>query len=110
MTYVVVINMDYVNHPQGEMTELWTEIKRRMLEAGFIRDGRTFTIHRSEREACGVARDVVERLATDLDRPHKHIYRYLKDFYGYDLACTTNLMVPPTEEIRVEEEILPDQL
>ncbi len=107
MTYVVVINMDYDNHPQSEVTELWSEIKQRMLDAGFIRDGRTFAIHRPAREACRVARGVIEALASGRDFQHQHLHRYLKDFYGYDLACTTNLMLPPTEQIRIEQEITP---
>lgn len=107
MTYVIVINMDYVNHPPDEMTVLWTAIKRRMLEAGFICDGRTFVIHGLEQEACQMARGVIEALASELGHHHQHIYRYLKDFYGYDLTCTTNLMLPPTGGIRVEEDMTP---
>ena len=78
-----------------------------MLEAGFLRDGRTFTTHLGEKAACELARSVIEGIEGHLEYHRKHVYRYLKDFYGYDVACTTNLLLPPAEDITVEEPIPP---
>lgn len=103
MTYAVVINMDYENNPPQACGELWEQIKQRMLAAGFIRDGRTFTTSLSEKEAARLARRVIADLEEELEHRDQEIFRYLRDFYGYDLVYTTNLMLPPTEEIKVEE-------
>lgn len=107
MTYAIVINMDYENHPSDVCGELWEQIKGRMLSAGFIRDGRTFTTPLPEKEATRLARRVVAELEDQSARGHDEIYQYVRDFYGYDLAYTTNLMLPPTEEIEVQEEAPP---
>ncbi|HKK05829.1 MAG TPA: hypothetical protein VKA50_08285 [Gammaproteobacteria bacterium] len=104
MTYAIVVNMDYENNPPETCGDLWEEIKRRMLAAGFIRDGRTFTTSLPEKEATRLARRVMAELEEQLERHDRDVYHYLRDFYGYDLAYTTNLMLPPTEEIEVEEE------
>lgn len=104
MTYAVVINMDYENNPSEVCGALWEQIKRRMLAAGFICDGRTFTTSLPEKAAARLARKVIADLEDQMEHHDQEVYRYLRDFYGYDLAYTTNLMLPPTEEIAVEEE------
>ena len=104
MKYAVVINLDYSSHPQALLSRLWQDIRRGMEEAGFTRDGRRFTIQLPEAEACALARAVMEHLAEQNEYHAHHIYAYLKDFYGYDIAATTNLMVAPLDRIVVQQE------
>lgn len=101
MAYAIVINLDYQHHHQEECARVWDLIKERMLDAGFRRDGRTFTINRPEEQATSFARRTIDEVDALLERP---IYNFMNDFYGYDLACTTNLMTPAAEGIEVSLE------
>ena len=104
MSYAVVINLDYENNPEDICQEIWDSIKARMFEAGFRLDNRVFIINRGQEEACELARRVVEGMEGHLEFHRKHVYRYLKDFYGYDMAHTVNLLVPSSGDIEVTGE------
>lgn len=99
MSYAIVINLDYENHSENVCQEIWDTIKERMLSAGFRLDNRVFITRREDKEACELARSVIEGLEEHLDFDKKHIFRYLKDFYGYAMDHTTNLLVPSNEDI-----------
>ena len=101
MSYAIVINLDYDNNPEDECQEIWDVIKKRMFEAGFRLDNRVFMINREDKEASNLARCVIEGMEEHLDFDKKHVFRYLKDFYGYDMECTTNLLVPGSDDIEV---------
>lgn len=101
MGYAIVINLDYENNPADVCQEIWDVIKLNMLEAGFRLDSRVFVINRSRDEASNLARSVIEDIEGHLDFDKKRVFRYLKDFYGYDMAHTTNLLVPGSNEIEV---------
>jgi hypothetical protein len=101
MSYAIVINLDYENNPEEVCQEIWDVIKQRMLGAGFRLDNRVFMIHREQKEACDLARAVIEGMESHLDFDKKHVFRYLKDFYGYDMEHTTNLLVPSSDDIEV---------
>jgi hypothetical protein len=92
MPYAVVINLDYENHPSALCAEFWNLIKLGMFQAGFRAEGRTFTIDLPESRACALASQVIERIEADLGYHPGHLHRFLKAFYGYDTACTTNLL------------------
>jgi hypothetical protein len=94
MSYAIVINLDYESNSEDACQEIWDVIKQRMLDAGFRLDNRVFIINREHKEACDLARAVIEGMEAHLDFDKKHIFRYLKDFYGYDMEHTTNLLVP----------------
>ena len=94
MSYAIVINLDYESNSEDVCQEIWDVIKQRMLDAGFRLDNRVFIINREHKEACDLARGVIEGMEAHLDFDKKHIFRYLKDFYGYDMEHTTNLLVP----------------
>lgn len=102
MAYAIVINLDYDNHPPAICSELWNVIKLGMLQAGFKCDGRTFTTNQTEKQACARAQKVIDDLEGHLEYHNKHLYRFMKDFYGYDTAATTNLLVPSSIEIDVQ--------
>lgn len=101
MSYAIVINLDYENNSEEVCQEIWDVIKLRMLEAGFRLDNRVFIINREEKVACELARSVIEGIESHLDFDEKHLYRYLKDFYGYDMDHTSNLLVPSINDIEV---------
>ena len=99
MSYAIVVNLDYQNNLEDECQEIWDEIKKSMLEAGFRLDNRVFIINRDDKEACELARSVIEGLEAHHDFDKKRVFRYLKDFYGYSMENTTNLLVASNEEI-----------
>lgn len=101
MSYAVVINLDYENNSEEACQEIWDVIKERMLNAGFRLDNRVFIINREDKAASDLARSVIEGLEAHLDFDKKHVFRYLKDFYGYDMDHTTNLLVPNSDDILI---------
>ena len=101
MSYAVVINLDYESNPEDVCQEIWDSIKKAMLAAGFRLDNRVFIINREDKEACELARGVIEGMEAHLDFDQKHVFRYLKDFYGYAMDNTTNLLIPSNEEILI---------
>lgn len=108
MHYAVVINLDYATHPEESCKALWQEIRQRMMEAGFHCDGRIFTICRDEDEASQLARDVIENIEQHKDYYDKRIFLYIKEFYGFDMACTTNLLLPADDSIFLEDDLEQD--
>lgn len=94
MTYAIVINLDYEHHPPELCSELWNVIKFGMLKAGFTSDGRRFISGLTERQACEKARRVIDDIEDHLEYHRRHLYRFMREFYGYDTAATTNLLVP----------------
>ena len=103
MRYAIVINMDYDNQSPEVCSEIWHIIKDKMIAVGFLANGRNFTINKSEQEACELARAVIEGIEEHLEYHNKRIYRYLKEFYGFNMADTINLMLPSMDGISVEE-------
>ena len=101
MSYAIVINLDYENNSEEECQEIWDTIKKAMLNSGFRLDNRVFIINREGKEACTLARDVIEGMEAHLDFDKKHVFRYLKDFYGYAMEHTINLLVPSSEDILI---------
>lgn len=108
MRYAIIINLDYENHPQSTLGFLWNEIKDAMTAAGYRRDGRMFTISLPEQEATQLACQVIDNIESHLAFDRKHLYTYFRDFYGYSMECTTNLMVPAINGILVGDESHPD--
>lgn len=103
MPYGIVINLDHDTHSEQVCRLLWSEIRERMLAAGFRRDGRMFVIDLPAAEACRLARDVLESIEDHLEYHRKHLHKYLREFYGVPLDARVNLLVPPLEGIEVEE-------
>lgn len=99
MSYAIVINLDYENNSEEICQEIWDVIKERMLDAGFRIDNRVFISNREDKEACELARSVIEGMEEHLDFDEKRVFRYLKDFYGYAMDHTTNLLIPSNEGI-----------
>jgi len=102
MRYGIMINLDYENHPYNRVREVFEAMRQAMLAHGFRQDGRVFTIELLKREACDLARRVVEEIEADHRYPDS-AYNYIKDFYGFDFERAENLLLPPSGEIDVEE-------
>lgn len=110
MAYAIVINLDRENNPEVVCDELWKFIKDSMLGVGFLYIRNTFTINLPEQEACELARQTIENIESHLEYYNRHLHRYLKDFYGFDIAATTNLLTPATEKINLKVGATEDSL
>jgi hypothetical protein len=103
MPYAIVINLDHDLHPDDVCRFLWNEIAERMLDVGFRIDGRSFVMNAPPEEACRLARETIESIESHLEFHRKHIYKYIKEFYGFPTDARTNLLVPPLGDIEVDE-------
>jgi hypothetical protein len=103
MRHAIVINLDYGTHPYEQCHALWGQISEKMTGAGFRHEGRLFTIGLPRKEAYGLARNVIDQMEEDRDYYEKEIHIYLKEFYGFDLEDSVNLMLPPTDSIKLDE-------
>jgi hypothetical protein len=103
MRYAIVINLDYDTNDEEQCQRIWYKLRQRMVEAGFRLEGRLFTIAQSEADACELARGVVDDMDSDPLVEGVGIYNFLKEFYGYDHTRSVNLLVPPTENILLDE-------
>ena len=103
MRYAIVINLDYNSYPEQECLKIWTLIRNRMINSGFRLEGRLFTAEMSEDEACKVSREVMDKVNKDPGFMHDgDIFNFIKDFYCYNHSHTVNLLLPPTENIKLE--------
>jgi len=100
MRYGIAIAFDYENHPYETVRRVFTQVQASMLRHGFRQDGRVFTIELPAREACELARTAVGVVEAENGT---EAYGYIKEFYGFDFSDPINLLLPPTEDIRVEE-------
>lgn len=105
MLYAVVINLDYACQPEESCKALWGEIRQHMIEAGFSCDGRIFTICKDEEEACQLARDVIDNIEQHMGYHDKRVYLYIREFYGFSMACTTNLLLPAVDNLYPEDDL-----
>lgn len=103
MRYAVVINLDYDSNPAADCHRAWDLIRAHMQGAGFRLEGRLFTTERGSAEACDVARAIMNTLDEDPALAPNGVFTYLKEFYGYDHSHSVNLLLPPTDNIELEE-------
>jgi hypothetical protein len=103
MQYGIVINLNHDSHPLEVCSFLWEVIREHMMAAGFRQDGRMFVIDRSPEDACRLARETIDSIESHLEYQHRHLHKYLRDFYGFPLESRTNLLIPPIENIEVRE-------
>lgn len=103
MAYAIVINLDYTNHSTATCKEIWGVIVEQFTNKGFRRDGRIFTINEDKVTATRLARDIIEDIEGHQRFEDKRIYTYMKDFYGFDLGKTANLLMPPDDTIILDD-------
>jgi hypothetical protein len=103
MRYDIIINLDYEGHPHEALKQLFVELQEAMLERGFVMDGRRFTIDLPAEQAQALAREVIGVLEQRYQRAGKSIFPRIKEFFGFEPSNATNLLLPPTEEIHVQE-------
>ena len=104
MAYAIVINLDYVNHSTATCKEMWDTICEQFVANGFRRDGRIFTINGDKETATEIARKIIDGIESHLDFSEKRIFSYMKDFYGFDLDKTENLLMPPDDSFILDNE------
>ncbi len=93
MAYGIVVNVDYESYEYEICHLLWTEIKSKMLAAGFRLEGRTFVTDLGEDAACARAREVIASIEGRFKFQPRRISRYVKDFYGLPLDHRTDLLM-----------------
>jgi len=103
MAYAIVINLDYVNHSTATCKEIWDVIVEQFVRHGFRRDGRIFTINEDKTTATQMARDIIDGIESHQNFEDKRIFNYMKDFYGFDLGKTANLLLPPDDTIILDD-------
>ena len=104
MAYAIVINLDYVNHSTATCKEIWGVIVDQFTNQGFRRDGRIFTINKDKETATNMARQIIDGIEAHQNFEDKRIFNYMKDFYGFDLGKTANLLLPPNDTIVLDGE------
>jgi len=103
MRYDIIINLDYENHDHAALKLLFTQVYDAMLERGFVMDGRRFTIDQPPAEAQQLARDVINTIEEGYQARGQSIHPFIKEFFGFEPENASNLLLPPTEEIHVQE-------
>lgn len=103
MRYAIVINLDYSAHHNTECSALWAQIRQRMMDEDFRVEGRIFTTELPEQTACEVARGIIDALHQERESLGADVYSYLKEFYGYDHSSAVNLLLPPCDQIEIDE-------
>lgn len=103
MRYDIIINLDYENHDHAALKLLFNQVYEAMLERGFVMDGRRFTIDKSPEEAQQLAREVIDGIEQSYQDQGQSIHPLIKEFFGFEPENASNLLLPPTEEIHVQE-------
>ena len=103
MRYDIIINLDYENYGQEQLHGLFVEIQQAMQDAGFVMDGRRFTIDTPPDEAQALARSTIDELELSYQSQDATIIPMIREFFGFEPNNTINLLLPPTDEIHVEE-------
>ena len=57
-------------------------------------DGRRFTINASALEATTLARNAVNGIGEHQEFENKRIYRFISEFYGFEVENVSNLLMP----------------
>jgi hypothetical protein len=103
MRYDIIINLDYENYSHEQLHGLFVEIQRAMQDVGFVMDGRRFTIDTPPDEAQALARTAIDGLEQSYQAQDATIIPMIREFFGFEPNNTINLLLPPTNEIHVEE-------
>jgi len=103
MRYDIIINLDYENGGDEDLPALFSEIQRAMQNSGFVMDGRRFTIDLPPLEAQVAARSVVDGIEQRHQAKGGSIIPCIREFFGFEPSNATNLLLPPTDEILVQE-------
>jgi len=103
MRYDIIINLDYASYRHEELHPLFQLLQRSMQEAGFVMDGRRFTIDLPPEQAQARARDVIDTLEQQYQQQGRTLYPYIRECYGFEPEHVANLLLPPTGDIDVQE-------
>jgi hypothetical protein len=104
METAILINLDYEHFPYEACKALWAQILERMQAAGFVYNGRLFTIDLDhDDEAYMRARAAFDSIEAHLPEEERRLHEYLKDFYGFKYADLRNMLTPCSKFIEVHE-------
>lgn len=103
MSYDIIINLDYASYKYEDLQPLFQRLQHSMQVAGFVMDGRRFTIDLPPEQAQALARDVIDALDQQYQQQGQTVYPYIRECYGFEPEHVANLLLPPTGEIDVQE-------
>lgn len=103
--HVIVINLDYEFNSEAVCAQLWKKINEAIIAAGFRSQERSFYINLPENEANALARKTIDEIDKQQKINGKEIYYYLKCFYSFQMQYISNLLLPNSENIEVENDI-----
>lgn len=104
MRSAVVINFD-IHHVNHDVTGLLQRnVTRLMVDAGFRCEGRFFTINLPVEQASARARSVIDSIDPNQDDLNKTVFRYISDFYCFQMKNIVNLLIPGENGIEVKDE------
>ena len=65
-----------------------------MVEAGFHREGRLFTIDSPVTKARALACSVIDSIDKNQNFPNKQLVNYIREFYCFEMRNVSNLLIP----------------
>ena len=106
MRSAVVINFDthHTNHDVSGL--LQRNMTRLMVEAGFRYKERFFTINLPVKQASAKALSVIDGIDPNPDDLHKTVFRYISEFYCFQMKNVVNLLIPGENGIEVKDEVV----
>lgn len=101
--FAIHIELNYQDYTDQECLEMWGYIEDAMSEAGFHLRGRRFFINASAKDAINLAKNAIDSMEPHQDFSNKRIYRFITEFYGYQIDSVINILTPNTDSIVVDE-------
>lgn len=101
--FAIHINLNYEVYSKAECQEIWGFIKEAMLNAGFQLRGRRFFINQTPANAIKFAKDAIDSLELHYDFANKRIYRFISEFFGYQVETVVNILTPAFNAVEINE-------
>lgn len=105
MRSAVVIGFDNQHVNRDVSVLLQRNVTRLMVEAGFRYEERFFTINLPVKQASAKARSVIDSINPNQDDLNKTVFRYISEFYCFQMKSVVNLLIPGESGIEVKDEL-----
>jgi hypothetical protein len=101
--FAIHINLNYELYSKDECLEIWDCIRSAMQEAGFHLRGRRFFINQPPAHAIKLAKQAIDSLEPHYDFDNKRVYRFIKEFFGYQVETVANILTPTSNALEINE-------
>ena len=110
--FAIHINLNYEVYSKAACLEIWENITEVMVNAGFQLRGRRFFINEPPATAIALAKEAIDSLEQHYDFENKRIYRFIREFFGYQVETVINILTPASDAVEINEinEINDDEL